>query len=183
MLSKLFGRQKSVQEQPRGGSGELPFSVVLLLRKYVPLSNGDLQAAAERGWERSFDGKEDPAFCVMGKRGQQFVKAGSHVLALLEGSKGYLGKQKEVAKQLRSEHQARVWRQHRGWLALDLWNLELPKAEAYSVLARLAIPLLATPRMSKSCVGVYLPRESVFAPNDGAAEEGLNLMLHHQFTV
>ncbi|GGG96643.1 hypothetical protein [Silvibacterium dinghuense] len=181
MFSKILGRIKRAEAKPEGAPGEMPFSVVLLFRKFVYLPNADLQAAAERGWERRFDGQEDPLFAVTGKPGMQFVKAGPHVIALLEGNKGYLGAQKEMAKQLRSEQQARAWRQHRGWLALDLWNLELPKAEAYSTLARLALPLLAIPKMSKSCVGVYLPREGVFALNDGAAVEGLSLMLRQEF--
>jgi hypothetical protein len=61
---------------PEQQEQEMPYSVVLLLRGYLSLSEHELQLAAERGWAMSFDGKRDPMYFVSvpGKHG--FVKAG-----------------------------------------------------------------------------------------------------------
>jgi hypothetical protein len=158
----------SPQQQER----EMPYSVVFLLRSYVPLSEHELELAAEQGWAVSFDGKRDPMYCVAVSGRHGFVKAGKHVIKLLSISQPYLVNAEEIAEQLPHQEQRSAWRDHRAWIALDLWNPDIAKTDAYEVLARLAIPLL-----SGQCCGVFLPKEELFMPNDGTAQEGLQLLL------
>jgi hypothetical protein len=156
-------------EQP---GQEMPYSVVFLLRGYLPLSEQHFQLATEHGWGVSFDGKRDPMYFVSVSGEHGFVKAGKHVIKLLSVSQSYLGTPDEIAEQLPRQEQQSAWRNHRAWVALDFWNLELPKIDAYEMLARLSLPLL-----SDQCCGVFLPKEEVFMPNDGTAQEGLQLLL------
>lgn len=151
---------------------EMPYSVVLLLRDYLPLTEHQFQSAAEEGWGVSFDGKRDPMYFVSISGEHGFVKAGKHVIKLLLISQPYLGSPDEIAEQLPHQEQQSAWKSHRAWVALDFWNLDLPKSEAYEILARLSLPLL-----SDQCCGVFLPKEEVFMPNDGTAQEGLRLLL------
>jgi hypothetical protein len=156
---------------PEQQEQEMPYSVVLLLRSYMPLSEHELQLAAEQGWAMSFDGKRDPMYFVTASERHGFVKAGKYVIKLLSISLPYLGDPDEIAEQLPRQEQRSAWRDHRAWFALDLWNPDIAKADAYEVLARLSIPLL-----NDQCCGVFLPKEEIFMPNDGTAQEGLQLL-------
>ena len=157
---------------PEQQEQEMPYSVVLLLRSYLPLSEHELQLAAEQGWAMSFDGIRDPMYFVSVAGTHGFVKAGRYVIKLLSISQPYLGNVDEIAEQLPRQEQRSAWRDHRAWLALDFWNPGMAKTDAYEVLARLSIPLL-----SDQCCGVFLPKEEIFMPNDGTAQEGLQLLL------
>jgi hypothetical protein len=160
------------QQENRADEQEMPYSIVLLFRTFMPLSKEDLQSAAERGWQKPFDGEHDPMYLVYVSGEHAFVKAGSHVIKVLSMSQPYLGDPEKVADQLPHSEQRSAWKNHRAWVALDFWNLELPMADAYEMLSRLSLQLL-----SDGCCGVFLPKEEVFMPNDGTAEEGLQLLL------
>jgi hypothetical protein len=160
------------QLEDRADEQEMPYSIVLLLRTFLSLSEDDLRSAAERGWQKSFDGKHDPMYFVSVSGEHAFVKAGSHLIKVLSISQPYLGDPKEIAELLPRSEQKSAWKKHRAWVAVDFWNLELPKADAYEILSRLSLQLL-----SDRCCGVFLPKEEVFMPNDGTAKEGLQLLL------
>lgn len=164
--STTHGSSREQDEQ------EMPYSLVFFLRSHAPLSEQTLQSAAEGGWGRRFDGKEDPMYFVSGAGQHAFVKAGKHVVKLLSVSGPYLGDPDEIAAQLPQPEQQSAWRCHRAWMALDYWNLQLPKSEAYEVLARLGLQLL-----DDRCCGIFLPKDEMFMPNDGTAREGLKLLL------
>jgi hypothetical protein len=155
---------------------EMPYSVVLLLRSLKALSEDDLRFAAEQGWQKSFDGKHDPMFFVFVSGEHASVKAGKHVIKVPSVGEPYLGDPSEIAQQLPRDDQKIAWLNHRAWFALDFWNLDMPKADAYEMLARLALPLL-----DQACCGVFLPKEEVFMPDNGLAEEGLHLLLERHF--
>ena len=154
---------------------DMPFSIVLLLRDSVKLSGSDIQTAAEQGWGKSFDGQQDPMYFVVEKGTVLMLKAGQHIVQILQASGAYLDDLQGVAKQLPQEEQRRAWLQHSAWIALDYWNQDRPKTDAYETLSRLAWKLA-----DSNCVGIYLPRDSVFMPNDGTAEEGLQLLVKRE---
>jgi hypothetical protein len=160
------------QKKSRADEQEMPYSIVLLFRTFLPLSKHDLRSAAERGWRKSFDEEHDPMYFVHVSGEHAFVKAGSHVIKVLSISQPYLGNPEEIAEQLPQPEQKSAWKDHRAWVALDFWNLEPPRTDAYEMLSRLSLQLL-----SDRCCGVFLPKEEVFMPNDGSAEEGLKLLL------
>ena len=103
------------------------------------------------------------------------VKAGRYLTQISHASESYLGDTHAIAKQLPQEEQRKAWLEHSAWVALDSWNLELAKAEAYDALARLALKLA-----DSNCSGIYLPRDEVMMPNDGTAEEGLHLLIKRE---
>ena len=156
----------------KGGGGKGKPSIVLLLREAHVFSAEELRAAGEKGWERRFDGVEDPAYAVDEAEGKMMLRAGGCVVQVVEGYGPYVAKMVEAETKLPEERQRRAWRAHSAWAALDLGCDDLGKVEAYAGLARFALQL-----GDYNCTAVYLPRENVFLPNDGTAEEGLRLMV------
>jgi hypothetical protein len=171
---KLWKKLKRLFIKPEK-SEAMPYSLVLLQRRPHRFSQVDVQAAAERGWGRSFDGQADPMYFVGQKGAVTMVKAGRYLLNILHASETYFGDPQGIAKQLPQEEQKKAWLEHHAWVALDFWNLDLPRAEAYENLARLAIQLA-----DSNCSGVFLPRDEVLMPNDGTAEEGLHLLMKRE---
>jgi len=163
-LSRLWVRN--------GKEEKMPFSIILLLRKPHVFTESELRAAGERGFGKRFDGKADPMYFVVQKGAFTMVKAGPNVMNLVHANQPYLGDAEAVAKQLPHEEQQRAWLEHTAWAALDFWNLKQPKADAYAVLARLALQL-----GDQNCSGVFLPADNLMMPNDGTAEEGLRLLM------
>ena len=151
---------------------EMPYSIVLLLRQPHIFAKIELQAAGERSWGKPFDGKADPMYFVVQKETVTMLKAGTHVVQLLHADQPYLGDRRQVSDRLPRKEQKQVWMAHTAWAALDLWDREPSKEEAYAVLARFAAQLT-----DGNCCAVYLPKDNVLMPNDGAAEEGLRMLL------
>jgi hypothetical protein len=174
-MSSLLRRLTQFRKKPRKES-DMPLSVVLLQKRFAQIDESDLRTAAELGWKKPFDGQADPMYFVSGSGPALMLKAGPYVINIIQADSPYLGAPEEIAKQLPRMEQRRAWTEHVAWLGIDLWNADVPKQQGYGVLSQLAIHL-----MSINCCGVYLPGDAVFMPNDGAAEEGLYLMLRHQF--
>ena len=51
----------------------------------------------------------------------------------------------------------------------------MPDADAYASLAKLALQL-----GDPNCTAIYLPTKNVMMPNDGAAEQGLRLLINKE---
>jgi hypothetical protein len=105
------------------------------------------------------------------------VKAGSYAIQVLHRTQKYL-EDEAAMDQLPREEQKRAWSAHRAWVALDLLNRDLTAPEAYSTLARLALPL-----GDNNCAALYLPRENMMLPNDGTAEEGLRMLMNKELPL
>ena len=159
----------------RSDDREFPHSVVLLQRTARFFSKNEVEKAAEAGWGKRFDGQDDPIYFVVQKGEITIIKAGIYVVHLIHANQPYLGDPQEVAKQLPREEQRIAWRQHNTWASFDLWNEGVQKAEAYAALAKFALNL-----GDENCAGVYLPKEEIFMPNDGTAEEGLRLLMRKE---
>jgi hypothetical protein len=143
-------------------------SLVLLLRAPRSFSLCELREAAERGWHRKFDGVEDPMYFAVEQKPIAMIKAGPSVMQVLQASKPYLSHTPEVLKHLHQPEQKKACLDHFAWVAIDQWNRDLTKSEAYASLAKLAQQL-----SDENCSGLYLPGENILMPNDGTAEQGL----------
>jgi hypothetical protein len=152
-----------------------PYSIVLLQRERHFFTSVEIEAAGERGWGKSFDGKADPMYFVVQKGSFTMIKAGTQVVNVLHAKGPYLGDRQEIADQLSNVEQKDAWLAHNAWLSLDLLLSKLKKAEAYATLARFALQL-----GDANCTAVYLPKENVLMPNDGTAEEGLRRMIRQE---
>lgn len=152
-----------------------PFSIVLLVRTPYLFSEAELQAAAERGWGRSFDGKNDAMWFVSVSNPLTVLKAGKYIVQLIQSKQPYSDDAEESAQNLPREEQKKAWFQHRAWYSLELWNGEkasrksISKKEAYAVLAKFALQL-----GDSNCSAIYFPKEGWMLPNDGSAEAELN---------
>jgi hypothetical protein len=150
----------------------MPYSAVLLLRQPHFFTKIELQAAGQRAWGRRFDGEADPMYFVVQEETVTMMKAGTHVVQLVHAEQPYLGDVEKASRGLPRKEQREAWMAHRAWAALDLWDQKPTKAEAYAVLARLALQLA-----DENCSAVYLPKDNILMPNDGAAAEGLRILL------
>jgi hypothetical protein len=147
----------------------MPFSIVFLLKEPRRFTKEELQAAAESAWGKKFDGIEDPMYFVFQQGEFTIVKPGAHIISVLRQPHPYADNQR-VGWLPRAE-QKKAWMDHTAWASLDLVNSQLPRDEAYKLLATLAIHLV-----SVNCSGIYLPKNSMLFPNDGTLEEGLYRM-------
>jgi hypothetical protein len=155
-----------------------PFSIVLLVRKPYSFSEAELQSAAQRGWGRSFDGKNDSLWFVSVSNPLTVLKAGKYVVRLIQSDQPYSDDLEESARNLPREEQKKAWFEHRAWFSLELWNgkmgssIGVSKKEAYAVLARFALQL-----GDSNCSAIYFPKEGWMLPNDGSAEAELNRLI------
>src|SRR5580700_11233474 len=77
LLRGMLGRASP----PEGAD---PRSIVIMQRVWHRFSEEELRAAAERGWRKTFDGKEDPMFFVDADSAvMTVVKAGAHIIRVI----------------------------------------------------------------------------------------------------
>ena len=141
-------------------TGDEPVSLVMLLRESRVFGLDRLRSAGETAFGVLFldDGKSK--YFVIQKVLFTIMKVGPHTLSFLHYTKPY--STQEFGASMPMESQRQAWAQHTAWEAIDYVksgkNLDLE----YAILARLCLQLA-----DGNCVGVYLPRESIFVPNDG----------------
>lgn len=147
----------------------MPYSIVMLLRSPFAMSEEVLSLAASKAYRVPYDGSQQMYF-VFESPMLTTVKSGSSAIKVLEVAKPYLGEPDEVAQGFDDARLSAAWREHRTWAAFDLMNRNVPKKEAYRVLAALVAELLDT-----RCAGIYLPKENQFTiQSDGSAAEHLH---------
>lgn len=173
MLKRLFGTAS------RSESAEMR-SIVIMQRKAHRFTEEELQAAGERGWERKFDGKEDPMYFVSADQAAlTVVKAGPHVIRVTSLPCRYVDDNEYALSQLPQPEQKKAWNEHHAHTLLDLFNdlsrteKRITDAEAYASLARLALHL-----GDPNCTAVFVPDKNIMMPNNGTAEEGLRLLIN-----
>ncbi|HEU5339726.1 hypothetical protein [Edaphobacter sp.] len=159
-------------------SEDMLHSIVLLLREARTFSERELQIAGEKGWGKRFDGTEDPMYFVSKSEVLTVLKAGKYVVQLVQVKEPYSDDLEASARNLTRQEQKKAWFEHRAWSSIDLWNgamsssRDLPKKEAYAVLARFALQL-----GDANCSAIYFPKEGWMMPNDGTAEDGLRRLI------
>ena len=146
----------------------MPHSIIMLLRSPFAMSKEVLEAAASRAYGVPYDGSHEMYFVVR-KPVLTVVKAGGWVVKVLEADGPYLGDHDEVAQGFADKRIESAWIEHRTWVAFDLMNRDVPKKQAYRVLAAMVAELLDV-----RCAGIYLPKENQFTiQSDGSAAEHL----------
>ena len=155
--------------------------IVIMQRKAHPLSEEELLSAAERAWDKKFDGKEDPMYFVSASPPLTVVKVGPYVIRVTAMPQRYADDDEYALSQLPQLEQKKAWTEHHACVLLELFNdLEsktkrIPDEEAYASLAKLALQL-----GDPNCTAVFVPIKNIMMPNDGAAEQGLRLLMNKQ---
>jgi hypothetical protein len=154
--------------------------IVIMQRKAQQFSEEELRIAAELGWGKKFDGKEDPMYFVSADHSVlDVVKAGPHIIRVTSVPTRYAEDDEYALSQLPQPEQKKAWTEHRACVFLDLFNdLEsrsIPDAEAYASLARLALQL-----GDLNCTAIFVPIKNLMLPNNGAAEQGLRLLINKE---
>ena len=135
------------------------------------MSEEVLSGAASRAYGVPYDGSRQMYF-VFKSPVLTTVKSGTSAINVLEVAQPYLGEPDEVAQGFKDTRLRNAWREHQTWAAFDLMNREVPKKEAYRVLAALVAELL-----DARCAGIYLSKENQFTiQSDGSAAEHLRML-------
>ena len=144
---------------------DMPCSIVMLLRSPFAMSEDILKTAASKAFGVPYDGSNEMYF-VGWHSLLKTVKAGPYLISVLEAEEPYFGDPAEVAQGFKNKRLEEAWIEHRTWVAFDLMNRDVPKKQAYTVIAKLASALL-----DARCAGIYLPKENQFTiQSDGSAE-------------
>ena len=147
---------------------DMLYSIVMLLRSPFAMSKEVLETAACRAYGVPYDGSREMYFVVR-QPVLTIVKAGGSVIKVLEAAEPYLGNPDDVAQGFADKRLESAWIEHHTWVAFDLMNRDVPKKQAYEVLAALVAELLDV-----RCAGIYLPKENHFTiQSDGSAAEHL----------
>lgn len=173
-LVKMF---KSLAAKTRHSDTTEMRSIVIMQRKAHRFSEDELRAAGERGWGKKFDGKEDPMYFVSADDLiLPVVKVGPHIIRVTSVPTRYAEDDGYALSQLPQPEQKKAWTEHHACAFLELFNdvesRSIPDAEAYASLAKLALQL-----GDSNCAAIFLPIKNIMMPNDGAAEEGLRLLI------
>ncbi len=151
---------------------DMPCSIVMLLRSPFMMSEEILKTAASKAYGVPYDGSNEMYFVGWNPH-LKTVKAGAFLTSVLESEEPYLGDPAEVAKGFGNKRLEAAWVEHRTWVAFDLMNRDVPKKQAYTVLAKLVAELL-----DARCAGIYLPKENQFTiQSDGSAQEHLRRLI------
>jgi hypothetical protein len=166
VFAALLGFQKPAEED-----AGLPVSLVLLLRDSHFLTLDQLRLAGERAFGTSFAGtRKEARHFVVELTLFTIMKAGPHTLSFLNYTKPY-GEgdfPQEFGRSLPEASQRLAWAAHKAWTAVDYVKGGVDVELEHCVLAKLCAEML-----DNNCVGVYVPREHSFIPNDGALRMGL----------
>jgi hypothetical protein len=147
---------------------DMPYSIVMLMRSPFAMSEEILKVAANKAYAMPYDGSNEMYFVVWNPL-LKTVKAGESLIGVLEANEPYLGDPAEVAQGFKNKRLEQAWIEHHTWVAFDLINRDIPKKQAYNVLAKLVHELL-----DARCAGIYLPKENQFTiESDGSAQEHL----------
>jgi hypothetical protein len=147
----------------RDETDEPIISIVLLLRKAHYFNKEELCAAAERAWGMSFEDSPRSRHFVLPMGHVILMKAGPHVLTFFTAPKSYFEDPERDSKRFPGIRQQRAWAEHRAWAAVDYLKGGIDLELEYSVLAKIVAELL-----DPNCVGVYVPAENSFLPNDAS---------------
>ncbi len=178
MLKSLVGKE------PHSETTEMR-CIVIMQRKAHRFSEEELQAAGERGWGKTFDGKADPMYFVSADHpALTVVKAGPHIIRVTSVPARYADDDEYALSQLPQPEQKKAWTEHRACAFLDLFNdlssesKRIPDAEAYASLAKLGLQL-----GDPNCTAIFVPIKNIMMPNDGTAEQGLRLLINKELPM
>jgi hypothetical protein len=148
-----------------------PFSMVLLLRESrFPTLDG-LRLAAEKAFGTPFTDDKGSRHYVVQAALLTIVKAGPHTLSFLNQTRPYGDDPQEFERAWPRASEREAWARHTAWTAVDYVKGGADLKLEYPVLAKFCAEMLDV-----NCVGVYVPGEQTFIPNDGSLPEELQRM-------
>jgi hypothetical protein len=167
-LKEVF--KKFIPMRFRNSDGENPTSIVLLLKQPHFFADEELRAAAEKAWNRTFEGGEESRHFIVQARGITFIKVGPHVLNILHAASPYFGPldDAELNEFLPEVERQHAWRSHHAWCAVDYKSKNTDEHTKYCVLAALVAEMV-----NENCSGIWVPKFRGFMPN--AAFNGMLL--------
>jgi hypothetical protein len=172
--------RRSLASPKRNKGDDLPVSIVLLLGESRFLTLEQLRSAGERAFGVPFSDDTSSPHCVFQEVLFTLMRAGPHTLSFLNYTKPYGDHPKQFGKAMPMASQRQAWAKHTAWTAVDYVKGGIDLELEYAVLAGLCAEML-----DGNCVGVYVPRERGFIPNDGSLLPELHritLSRHHGLT-
>ena len=148
--------------------GELPVSMVLLLRESRFPTLDQLRLTGEKAFGTRFTGDKGSRHYVVQVALLTIMKAGSHTLSFLNQTRPYGDDPQEFQSAWPRASQREAWAKHKAWTAVDYVKGGLDLKLEYAVLAKLCSEMLDV-----NCVGVYIPGEQAFFPNDDSLPDEL----------
>jgi hypothetical protein len=161
-LKKAFESVLRWGESPDKDTG-LPVSMVLLLRESRFPTLDQLRLAAEKAFGTSFAGGKESKHCVLQAVLFTLMQAGPHMLSFLNYTTPYGDDPQKFGASMRKASQRQAWAEHTAWTAVDYVKGGADPELEYGVLAKLCAEML-----DDNCLGVYVPREKSFIPNDAS---------------
>jgi hypothetical protein len=172
--------RRSLASPNKNKGDDLPVSIVLLLGESRFLTLEQLRSAGERAFGVPFSDDKSSPHCVFQEVLFTLMRAGPHTLSFLNYTKPYGDHPEEFGKAMPMASQRQAWAKHTAWTAVDYVKGGIDLELEYAVLAGLCAEML-----DGNCVGVYVPRERSFIPNDGSLLPELHritLSRHHGLT-
>ena len=159
--------------------GDLPVSMVLLLREPRFPTLDQLRSAGERAFGTRFSDDKESRHFVAEVVLFTIMKAGDHALSFLNYTKPYGGDQfpPQFARLLPKPSQQQAWVEHTAWIAVDYVKSGRDLELEYAVLAAVCAQMI-----DLNCLGLYIPRERSLVPNDGSLIRELQrIAMSHSF--
>lgn len=153
--------------RPGGSASDQTCSIVLLEKRHHFLHKERLREAAERAFGHSFT-PGDARYSIT-QSNSTFLKAGDATVHITQSSTPHVGNPHQIETRAGDRHlHHHAWREHNGYTAFDMWGHDQSKQDAYRALAAITAQLL-----EGNVLGIYLPDENDFYPNDGSAMDHL----------
>src|ERR1022692_2835682 len=141
--------------------GDDPVSMVLLIREPTFSTLDQLRSAAGRAFGTLFTGDKESRHHVIQVVLFTLMKAGPHSLSFMNYRKPYGDDSYNFGRSLPKASQRQAWAEHTAWTAVDYVKGGADLELEYAVLAR-----LCTEMLDVNCVGLYVPGQRTFIPND-----------------
>jgi hypothetical protein len=150
-----------------GTAADQTYSIVLLEKHHHFLRKERLREAAEKAFGHSFaPGNRD---YTVTQSTSTFLKVGDLTVHITQSSTPQVAHPHEIETKAGDRHlHHHAWREHKGYLAFDMWGHDHSKHDSYRVLAQITAELL-----DENVLGIFLPHENDFYPHDGSALDHL----------
>jgi len=152
----------------RNEDSDLPVSMVLLLRESNFSTLDQLRSSGERAFGTPFSDKKESRHFVVQVVLFTIMKVGPHSLSFLNQTRPYGDDSSNFGKSLPQATQRQAWAEHTAWTAVDYVKGGADRELEYAVLANLCAEML-----DANCVGLYVPGNRTFIPNDNWLREYL----------
>jgi hypothetical protein len=152
-----FGKASDERAEP-------PASMVLLLREESFPRLEQLRQAAERAFGTPFSLDKNSRHCVYTQILFTLMRVGPHTVSFMFYAKPYGENSQELGMAWPVPSQRQAWAEHTAWMAIDYAKGGIDFDSRYAVVARLCRELY-----DANCLGVYLPRERAFVPDERSA--------------